>query len=332
MSQCHQGQDQREPKPAPADQQQAMEQAPGQGGVRLAPIAQHREAHQLALIVAGAPEAAARALCQQAEQGAHGRIGPAQGKAQLAPKLAQSGQRKGERQQQYGGGTEPLIERTGGAAEVDELRLFRAPGLIHQLGEAPEQGPLHPGQGKAQQGAGPLPHEAQHAGLAQRLVQSHHRQGARLSSEPACCLQPRHHQRLLGRQGAAPLGELPQGARLQHQQQEQQVEQRLGEGEVAYRPEAGGAGHPDHQQGQQPRLALLTGRTVRAIHLVAEAGQQRHSGAGPETRGPGQQGFQQGGTHHDGRRRRGEGGHQGVPGEGVDHSLPSSAMITSAEC
>lgn len=118
---------------------------------------------------------------QQAEQSPHGRIGPAQGKAQLAPKLAQPGQRKGERQQQYGGGTEPLIERTGGAAEVDELRLLRAPGLIHQLGEAPEQGPLHPGQGKAQQGAGPLAHEAQHAGLAHRLVQSHHRQGARLS-------------------------------------------------------------------------------------------------------------------------------------------------------
>ena len=32
------------------------------------------------------------------------------------------------------------------------------------------------------------------------------------------------------------------------------------------------------------------------------------------------------------RRRGGEGGHQGIPGGGVDHSLPSSAMITSAEC
>ncbi|MNE53364.1 hypothetical protein D3C80_1480880 [compost metagenome] len=189
-----------------------MEQAPGQGGIGFGTFIKHREAHQLALVVAGAPEAATRALCQQAEQAAHGRIGPAQGKAQLAPKLAQPGQCEGERQQQYGGGAEPLIERTGGAAEVDELRLFRAPGLIHQLGEAPEQGPLHPGQGKAQQGAGPLPHEAQHAGLAHRLVQSHHRQGARLSPEPRRGLQPRHHQRLLGCQGAARLGELPQRA------------------------------------------------------------------------------------------------------------------------
>lgn len=332
MIERHPCQEQREPEPAPAGQLQTLQQVQGQVGIGFAPLIKYRKAHQLALIVAGAAESAARGPGQQREQDSHGGMRPMQRRPHSVAQPAHLGQAQGECQQKDGGGAETLIERRSRAAEVDERALLGVPRQMGQLGEPHQQGTLYPGQGEAQQGGRPLTHEAQYAGLAHRLVQPHHRELAGFPLEPGDDLQPRHDQRLLGRQGAAPPGEFPQGAGFEHQQQEQEVEQGLGQGEIAHRPETGSAGHPDHQQGKEPGLALLAWRAVGAIDLLAEAGEQRHGCAGSKACGPGQQGLQQGGPHHDGRRRGGEGGHQGIPGGGVDHSLPSSAMITSAEC
>ena len=91
------------------------------------------------------------------------------------------------------GGAEPLIERTGGAAAGSGRTpaCFGLPGLIHQLGETPEQGPLHPGQGKSPAGAGHWPTGGRSTQVSlTALFRSHITDRAPVSPEPARCPQP----------------------------------------------------------------------------------------------------------------------------------------------
>ncbi len=55
------------------------------------------------------------------------------------------------------------------------------------------------------------------------------------------------------------MGEFTQWTGFEHQQQEQQVEDRLAQGQIAQRPEPGSAGEPDYQHCQQAGLHLLAG-------------------------------------------------------------------------
>ena len=133
--------------------------------------------------------------------------------------LPEAGGQGGQGQQQGSRGDQGLIEGRGRSAEVGEICLLATPGEVAELGEAPEQGPLHPSQGKAEQGAGPASEQAQQCAFAQCLGEAHSREFARLAPEPGSSLQPGQGQGIPLEQGTAGTGQGAQGARLYQQQQ-----------------------------------------------------------------------------------------------------------------
>ena len=211
------------------------------------------------LIVARATKADPALVYQQSEQHPHGGIGPERATSQQLCGLFETACQQWQPQQQNDGGIEPLIEGAGGATKVVEGGIFATPALIHQLHQPPEQGALYASQGKSQQRASPLADQTQGAALRHRFGEPHGREFAGFPFEPGCRLQSRQRQGLLRGERAGGMGEFAQWTGFEHQQQEQQVEDRLAQGQIAQRPEPGGAGEPDYQHCQQAGLHLLAG-------------------------------------------------------------------------